>query len=259
MIEIINQTSPIDEPAQFHEILLSIEDFFHEWARRSDLPSPENEFSPVLLLNALDFDEQTGGPEVDDELVDKPATEYLGVYQRRRRGCNFTARILLCPERIMSCVHDDPNEYRVLFAKVLVHELAHSAMDYCMDSRSFVGELIGYKFVEESLANLITLIAIEKKFTEWLPYARNFVSSQPWNYRFGGTLYDFAYLDFDAAILLVNAWRKRKLVYCHEIEYLLAATEVRSGNVMQGLGMLGAISVEWNNTYEQLRPQVTIY
>lgn len=259
MVEIINQTSPIEEPEYSNEILFRIERFFREWALRSDLPLPENEFPPVLLLSELDFSEQVDGLDDDDEHAERPATEYLGVYQRRRIGCNFTARILLCPERIMSCVHDNPDEYRIIFTKVLVHELAHAVMDYCMENRSYVGEQLGFKCIEESCANLITLIAIEKEFAEWLAYARAFVNAQPWNYRFGGVLFDFAYLDFEAAILFVSAWRKRKLVYCDEIDYLIGSSEVRAGNVLAGLGLLGAVSVEWNNSFQDRRSQVTIY
>lgn len=271
MVEIINQSSPIDEPANFQQTLLSIEDFLQNWARRSDLPSPENEFPPVFLLSELDFSHQVDGLYDEDkdndedeyeyeyEIPERPATEFLGVYQRRREGCNFTARILLCPERIMSSAHDYPDGYRVIFTKVLIHELAHSVMDFCMENRAFVGKTKGFKCIEESCANLITLIAIEYKFPEWLTYVRQFVHSQPWNYRFGGTLYDFAYFDLKSAVLFVNAWRKRKLVYCKERKYLLASNEVMSGNVMRGLGLLGALSVAWNNSFEKRRRQVRIF
>jgi len=259
MIEIINQTSPVAAPEYFEEILTLTEEFFRKWARASDLPSPRDEFPPVLLLNEQDFDEQAGLLEEGEEPAERPPTEYLGVYVRRRSGCDFRAEILLSPERIMACVNGNQDEYRILFTKVLIHEIAHALMDYCMENRSYVGNRMGYRCVEESCANLVTLIAMEEKLPEWLAYVRGFINSQPWNYKFGGTLFDYAYLDFKAAVLFVNAWRKRKLVYSDLVEIAQAAGEVRSGNVVQGLGMLGAQSVGWNNLFESQRHEATIY
>ena len=140
MIEIINESSPIDEPGQFDDVSRTILGFFKGWCERSDLPSPVQTFPPTFLLDEASFAELAERYLIEDEdYDDQRATEWLGLYIRERSGCNFTAKILLCPERMMTCVNGDEHEYRMLFTKVLIHELAHAVMDYCMENRSFVG------------------------------------------------------------------------------------------------------------------------
>lgn len=94
----------------------------------------------------------------NQNMESRPATEWLGMYMSK---CNIIGVdypvIALCPERIVRIVRDD-KELCWLVAKVLIHEFSHAAMDKEDYGKRFDWF---YDWVEEPMANLLTLCVVE--------------------------------------------------------------------------------------------------
>jgi hypothetical protein len=159
------------------------------------------------------FEEKSyDNPELEYKGEEKPSSEWLGFYRNKEIISGVTTPIIgLCPERIMKCVNND-EELMFLIAKVIVHEFAHAQMNYhpSLPENSLCDyypkdEL--YKWMEESLANLITLSRFKFFEASWttpnvksfasisitnnpLDFVKDFVSRQPDNYKLGLDLFN---------------------------------------------------------------------
>ena len=97
--------------------------------------------------------------------------------------------------------------YKWLLTKVLIHELAHAALDvYNLENGEHIEEEVKYytefgKWREESMANAITLRIIrEADDTAFYAYAKEFMLQQPDRYALGVLLENFEDLDFDSVL-----------------------------------------------------------
>lgn len=135
----------------------------------------------------------------------KPPTEWLGFYQHSYKILGIDIPFIgLCPERIIKCVSNE-EELIILIAKVLIHEFAHAKMKLHPSANYYpIDEF--YKWMEEAMANLITLeyfknydrcyryrrtnIAYATTLIYPFDYVKNFISKQPDNYRLGLDLFE---------------------------------------------------------------------
>jgi hypothetical protein len=97
--------------------------------------------------------------------------------------------------------------YKWLLTKVLIHELAHAALDvYNLENGEYIEEKVKYstefgKWREESMANAITLRIIrEFDDSAFYAYAKEFMLHQPDRYALGVLLENFDDLDFDSVL-----------------------------------------------------------
>lgn len=158
---------------------------------------------PIFLVNAFEGEKGEG---------DKPSTDWLGYY--KRSSCSpfdNTPTIVICPERIAECV-SSKDEFTWLFAKVLIHELSHARLDVNNENILYVHTSVDpffYKWMEESIANMMTLRVFEEivQRADWyrnaFDYIKEFIAHQPIEYKFGGWLY--ANVSFDGLV-----WREVK-------------------------------------------------
>lgn len=93
-------------------------------------------------------------------------------------------------------------EYKWLFTKVLIHELAHAALDIYNWEKFSKNDLMPYstefgKWREESTANTVTLMIIKRTNNEeFYSYAKEFMKKQPKEYQLGVLMEDFGYETF---------------------------------------------------------------
>lgn len=124
----------------------------------------------------------------------------LGAYYSNRKGDSPYIELYLTA--IDTSINDDEH-FRWLFTKVLIHELAHAALDiFNWEHNRQQTEKISYhtefgKWREESMANAMTLRVI-KYFgnKDFYDYAKQFMQSQPAEYALGVLMEDFDYRDF---------------------------------------------------------------
>lgn len=158
------------------------------------------------------------------EPKEMPKPPISGEYPTELLGCYFSSQenfpypvIYLCPERIGNAADMLKIDKKVLYAKVLIHELAHAIMD---PTNELEGENLKSKkniepktksdadvFMEESLANMITLkyfdaaksIIGEKDFKQ----VKSFMKKQPEAYKFGIEQFQKLHTDW-------REWRNNK-------------------------------------------------
>lgn len=151
------------------------------------------------------------------------STELLGCYFSSHEWNNDYPVIFICPKRIEEAINSlkykpglENISTTVLFAKVLVHELAHAIMDQTnkLDGRGF---LVKYGqqqkkseadlFMEESLANMITLqyfAAVKDKIdNDDYAIVKEIMNHQPNAYRFGIAQYEQIHTNW-------TLWRNNK-------------------------------------------------
>ena len=153
-----------------------------------------------------------------------PESPIKGEYPTESLGCYFSfgqfnypqPAIFLCPVRIEEAARNKYIDKKVLYAKVLIHELAHAIMDPTnifengtLKSKVSEQKLVSDAdvFMEESLANMITLqyfeaaksIIGEKDFEQM----KSFMEKQPEAYKFGITQYEKLHTDW-------REWRNNK-------------------------------------------------
>lgn len=158
------------------------------------------------------------------EPKEMPKPPISGEYPTELLGCYFSSQensstpvIYLCPEEIEKAARNKNIDKKVLYAKVLIHELAHAIMD---STNELEGENLKSKkdnelktksdadvFMEESLANMITLqyfeaaksIIGEKDFEQ----VKAFMEIQPEAYKFGIEQFQKLHTDW-------REWRNNK-------------------------------------------------
>ena len=128
--------------------------------------------------------------------------DLLGAYYSNRNGDSPYIELFL--SAIDNSINNDENHFKWLFTKVLIHELAHAALDIFNLERnnSSVKEKIQYfskfgRWREESMANAVTLKIIRDYGNkDFYDYATRFMKSQPAEYALGVLMEDFGYWDF---------------------------------------------------------------
>ena len=125
----------------------------------------------------------------------------LGTYSPNRKGdCPYIELFL---SAIDNSTNNDENHFKWLITKVLIHELAHAALDiFNLERNNSVIEKIHYfsefgRWREESMANAVTLRIIRDYGNkDFYDYATQFMQSQPAEYALGVLMEDFRYWDF---------------------------------------------------------------
>jgi len=127
--------------------------------------------------------------------------DLLGAYYSNRKG--DTPYIELFLSAIDNSINNDENHFKWLFTKVLIHELAHAALDiFNLERNNSVIEKIHYfsefgRWREESMANAVTLQIIRDYGNkDFYDYATLFMQSQPAEYALGVLMENFRYWDF---------------------------------------------------------------
>ena len=127
--------------------------------------------------------------------------DLLGAYYSNRNGDSPYIELFL--SAIDNSINNDENHFKWLFTKVLIHELAHAALDiFNLERNNSVIEKIHYfsefgRWREESMANAVTLQIIRDYGNkDFYDYATLFMQSQPAEYALGVLLEDFRYWDF---------------------------------------------------------------
>lgn len=117
--------------------------------------------------------------------------------------------IELYMQDIWEAAKENDLHYKWLLTKVLIHELAHAALDvYNLENGKYIDEKEEVKYStkfgkwrEESMANAITLRIIrEADDTAFYAYAKEFMLHQPDRYALGVLLENFEDLDFDSVL-----------------------------------------------------------
>ena len=153
-----------------------------------------------------------------------PESPIKGEYPTESLGCYFSLgqfnypqpAIFLCPERIEEAARNKNIDKKVLYSKVLIHELAHAIMDptNIFENGTLKPKVSEQKlvsdadvFMEESLANMITLQYFEaaKSIIGENDFERvkSFMEKQPEAYKFGITQYEKLHTDW-------REWRNNK-------------------------------------------------
>ena len=127
--------------------------------------------------------------------------DLLGAYYSNRNGDSPYIELFL--SAIDNSINNDENHFKWLFTKVLIHELAHAALDiFNLEGNNSVIEKIHYfsefgRWREESMANAVTLKIIRDYGNkDFYDYATRFMKSQPAEYALGVLMEDFGYWDF---------------------------------------------------------------
>ena len=152
---------------------------------------------PILLKKKMP-EYSSFWKEIDDERRNQyiPHGEVLGYYSRDEHPLCMGPHIVLCPENIRQIAQAYHIPFKILMAKVLVHEIAHALMDRY---RIIDGNGIQYtnpkenwsntveaKAMEESMANAITLFVFRKYANEDYKYVRHYIDNmQSAIYKFG--------------------------------------------------------------------------
>ena len=115
--------------------------------------------------------------------------------------------IELYVDTILNEVNTKGGKFEWLFTKVLIHELAHAALDINNCERyGNVPEKIHYntpfgKWREESMANAVALRVIRDYGDQsFYDYSEKYMLSQPAKYALGVKMVDFGYWDFLSVI-----------------------------------------------------------
>ena len=152
---------------------------------------------PILLKKKMP-EYSSFWKEIDDERRNQyiPHGEVLGYYSRDEHPLCMGPHIVLCPENIRQIAQAYHIPFKILMAKVLVHEIAHALMDryqiidgneiqYTNPKENWPNT-VEAKAMEESMANAITLFVFRKYANEDYKYVRHYIDNmQSAIYKFG--------------------------------------------------------------------------
>ena len=153
----------------------------------------------AALLHAIPIYLRDSRPEIirDENSIIDP----LGAYYSNRKGASPYIELYLTA--IDSSAGNDDKHFIWLFTKVLIHELAHAALDiFNWEHNRQQTEKISYhtefgKWREESMANAMTLRVIKDfENKNFYDYTKQFMLSQPAEYALGVLMEDFDDWDF---------------------------------------------------------------
>ena len=152
---------------------------------------------PILLKKKLP-EYSSFWKEIDDERRNQyiPHGEVLGYYSRDEHPLCMGPHIVLCPENIRQIAQAYHIPFKILMAKVLVHEIAHALMDRYQiidgneiqytNPKENLSNTVEAKAMEESMANAITLFVFRKYANEDYKYVRHYIDNmQSAIYKFG--------------------------------------------------------------------------
>lgn len=179
-----------DDHREFARQMISHHDQQIPWSRIYPTTITEimNEV-PVFLV-----DESTQRESQDSDI--------LGFYCHECKILNASRPVIgLCMERIRAHSTSE-EELKMLTTKVLIHEYAHALMAKAPGSDCSQRDPF-YRYMEEPLANMITLQYFSHSDQQAFSYARTFMDGQPDEYKLGANLYD-------AGIHQWWLWRNRK-------------------------------------------------
>lgn len=132
---------------------------------------------------------------------DEKDKDLLGAYYTGKRGDSPYIKLYLTD--IYDASKKDDKYFKWLFTKVLIHELAHAALDiFNREHNNIKREKVTYrskfgKWREESMANAIALRIIrDSSKKDFYNYAKKFMRSQPDEYALGVLMENFGYWDF---------------------------------------------------------------
>ena len=159
---------------------------------------PEYENIATLIHTIPIYLRDSKPEEIRDE---NSIIDLLGAYYSNRNGDSPYIELFL--SAIDNSINNDENHFKWLFTKVLIHELAHAALDiFNLEGNNSVIEKIHYfsefgRWREESMANAMTLKIIRDYGNkDFYDYATRFMKSQPAEYALGVLMEDVRYLDF---------------------------------------------------------------
>ena len=159
---------------------------------------PEYENIATLIHTIPIYLRDSKPEEIRDE---NSIIDLLGAYYSNRNGDSPYIELFL--SAIDNSINNDENHFKWLFTKVLIHELAHAALDiFNLERNNSVIEKIHYfsefgRWREESMANAVTLKIIRDYGNkDFYDYATRFMKSQPAEYALGVLMEDVRYLDF---------------------------------------------------------------
>ena len=159
---------------------------------------PEYENIATLIHTIPIYLRDSKPEEIRDE---NSIIDLLGAYYSNRKGDSPYIELFL--SAIDNSINNDENHFKWLFTKVLIHELAHAALDiFNLERNNSVIEKIHYfsefgRWREESMANAVTLKIIRDYGNKaFYYYAKLFMQSQPAEYALGVLMEDFGYWDF---------------------------------------------------------------
>ena len=175
-MNIVNLSSEIEITPAHRSFLENILHNNWWWGRRRGYWTGRwcAEYVPVFLVNddtmrTYCMENETGQYEHNEER--RPGTEWLGFYQRRNDDLfSNTPVIAICPERIVGCTRNE-EEFMFLFAKVLVHELAHADMDFHEENSAYGRRDEFFRWMEESSANLMGIEffrSLHRRYPYWI-------------------------------------------------------------------------------------------
>ena len=159
---------------------------------------PEYENIATLIHTIPIYLRDSKPEEIRDE---NSIIDLLGAYYSNRNGDSPYIELFL--SAIDNSINNDENHFKWLFTKVLIHELAHAALDiFNLEGNNSVIEKIHYfsefgRWREESMANALTLKIIRDYGNkDFYDYAKRFMKLQPAEYALGVLMEDFGYWDF---------------------------------------------------------------
>ncbi len=152
----------------------------------------------AALIHTIPIYLRSNKPEKIDE---SGIIDLLGAYYPNQKGDSPYIELFL--SAIDNWTNNDENHFKWLFTKVLIHELAHAALDvFNLENNNNVIEKVQYssefgKWREESMANAVALRIIRDYGNkDFYDYAKQFMKSQTSEYALGVLMEDFGYLDF---------------------------------------------------------------
>jgi thiol-disulfide isomerase/thioredoxin len=139
---------------------------------------------PVFLVKEKTFHEYTK----DSKELKEPVFEIFGYYTRLGTSFEIPA-IFICYNKIVDHVNKKKLDLKHIFSMVLIHEFAHALMDCDINTDHQKSEY--YQWMEESLANCITLfIAENSKNKDFFGDTKDFIKTQPDNYKVSIPLFE---------------------------------------------------------------------
>lgn len=131
--------------------------------------------------------------------------DLLGAYYPNRSQDNPYIELFL--SNIDSASNGDDKHFKYLLTKVLIHEIAHAALDiFNREHCNSVVEKVSYctefgKWREESMANAVALHIIKDYGNQdFYDYTKQFMLRQPKEYALGVQMEDFGYWDFESVV-----------------------------------------------------------
>lgn len=202
---ILDVIRPLEQNYYGHFFDIHLSHGSHLYHHNKKLPlSPIRKFmeagyeNVAVLIHTIPIYLRDSRPEICDE---NSIIDLLGAYYSNR-GCD-SPYIELYLKAIDNSVNKD-NEFKWLFTKVLIHELAHAALDiFNQEHNGRIREKVVYstpfgKWREESMANAVALRIIkEYGDNDFYDYAKQFMTyHQNREYALGVLMEDFDYCDF---------------------------------------------------------------